>query len=206
MNGRDRILLGCGPAAGVVLVIAVAWASAVTPGFSQSADTISRLAAPGQPHPWILRSGLVLCGLLSAAFGAGLFRSLRRGLFRWGVLAGLAVFGIATAITGLARDYPVRGGSAPEWQGALHNAAARFAIYGIIAAMAALVPAALGRQSAHRHSAAVSAVALTLVAVTGLFYPEVSASVRGLVQRLALSIVFAWMAAAAVIARRAAGR
>jgi len=77
VNRRDRFLLGCGPAAGAVLVIAVVWASAVTPGINQSSDTISRLAAPGQPHPWILRTGLVLCGVLSIAFGVGLLREQR---------------------------------------------------------------------------------------------------------------------------------
>lgn len=206
MNRRDRFLLGCGPAAGAVLVIAVVWASAVTPGINQSSDTISRLAAPGQPHPWILRTGLVLCGVLSIAFGVGLLRAQRRGVFRWGVLAGLVVFGVSTAITGLARDYPVRGGSEMGWEGAVHNLFARVAIYGILAAMAALVPAAAGRRPARVPAVVFSAVALVLVAAAGLFYPGVPPSFRGLVQRLALLIIFAWMAATAVIARRAAGR
>ena len=205
MNRQDRFLLGCGPAAGAVLVIAVVWASAVTPGISQSSDTISRLAAPGQPHPWILRTGLVLCGVLSIAFGVGLLRAQRRGVFRWGVLAGLVVFGVSIAITGLARDYPVRGGSEMGWDGAVHNLFARVAIYGILAAMAALVPAAAGRP-ARVPAAIFSAVALVLVAAAGLFYPGVPPSFRGLVQRLALFIIFAWMAATAVIARRTAGR
>ena len=206
MNRRDRLLLGCGPAAGAVLVIAVVWASAVTPGINQSSDTISRLAAPGQPHPWILRTGLVQCGVLSIAFGVGLLRAYRRTVFRWGVLAGLVVFGISTAITGLARDYPVRGGPETDWEGAVHNLFARVAIYGILAAMAALVPAAAGRRPAWVPAVVFSAVALVLVAATGLFYPGVPPSFRGLVQRLALLIIFAWMAATAVIARRAAGR
>jgi len=205
VNRQDRFLLGCGPAAGAVLVIAVVWASAVTPGISQSSDTISRLAAPGQPHPWILRTGLVLCGVLSIAFGVGLLRAQRRGVFRWGVLAGLVVFGVSIAITGLARDYPVRGGSEMGWEGAVHNLFARVAIYGILAAMAALVPAAAGRP-ARVPAAIFSAVALVLVAAAGLFYPGVPPSFRGLVQRLALFIIFAWMAATAVIARRTAGR
>ncbi len=206
MNRRDRFLLGCGPAAGAVLVIAVVWASAVTPGINQFSDTISRLAAPGQPHPWILRTGLILCGVLSVAFGVGLLRAQRRGVFRWGVLAGLVAFGVSTAITGLARDYPVRGGSATGWEGAVHNLFARVAIYGILAAMAALVPAAAGRRPASVPAVVFSAVALVLVAAAGLFYPDVPPSSRGLAQRLALLIVFVWMAATAVIARRAAGR
>jgi len=206
VNRGDRYLLGCGPAAGAVLVIAVAWASAVTPGINQSSDTISRLAAPGQPHPWILRTGLVLCGVLSVAFGVGVLRAQRRGVFRWGALAGLVMFGVSTAITGLARDYAVRGRSEMGWEGAVHNLFARVAIYGILAAMAALVPAAAGRRPARVPAVVFSAVALVLVAATSLFYPGVPPFFRGLVQRLALLIVFAWIAATAVIARRAAGR
>jgi len=206
VNRRDRFLLGCGPAAGVVLVIAVVWASAVTPGINQSSETISRLAAPGQPHPWILRTGLVLCGVLSIAFGVGLLRAQRRGVFRWGVLAGLVVFGVSTAITGLARDYPIRSGSEMDWEGAVHNLFARVAVYGILAAMVALVPAAAGRRPARLPAVVFSAVALVLVAAAGLFYPGVPPSFRGLVQRLALLIIFAWMAATSIIARRAAGR
>ncbi|MGB7296174.1 MAG: DUF998 domain-containing protein [Candidatus Aminicenantales bacterium] len=206
MNRHDRFLLGCGPAAGAVLFIAVVWASAVTPGINHSSDTISRLAAPGQPRPWILRTGLVLCGVLSIAFGVGLLRAHGRGVFRWGVLAGLAVFGVSIAITGLARDCPVRGGSEMGWEGAVHNLFARVAIYGILAAMVALVPAAAGRRPARVPAIVFSAVALVLVAAAGLFYPGVPPSLRGLVQRLALLIIFAWMAATAVIARRAAGR
>ena len=206
MNRRERFLLGCGPAAGAVLVIAVVWASAVTPGIDQSSDTISRLAVRGQPHPWILRTGLVLCGLLSILFGVGLFRAQRRGIFRWGVLAGLAVFGVSTAITGLARDHPIRGGSEMGWEGAVHNLFARVAIYGILAAIAALVPAAAGSRPARVPAIVFSAVALVLIAAAGLFYPGVPPAFRGLVQRLALIIIFVWMAATAVTARRAAGR
>jgi len=116
------------------------------------------------------------------------------------------VFGVSTAITGLARDYPVRGGSEMGWEGAVHNLFARVAIYGILAAMAALVPAAAGRRPARVPAVMFSAVALVLVAATGLFYPGVPPSSRGLVQRIALLIIFAWMAAIAVIVRRAAGR
>ncbi|MHB8094385.1 MAG: DUF998 domain-containing protein [Candidatus Aminicenantales bacterium] len=206
MNRRDRFLLGCGPAAGAVLFIAVVWASAATPGINQSSDTISRLAAPGQPHAWILRTGLVLCGVLSIAFGAGLLGAPRRGVFRWGVLAGLVVFGVSTAITGLARDYPLRSGSEMGREGEVHNLYARVAIYGILAAMAAFIPAAAGRRPARMAAVVFSVVALVLVAATGLFYPAVPPAHRGLVQRLALIIIFAWMAATAVIARRAAGR
>ncbi len=206
MNRRDRFLLGCGPAAGAVLVIAVVWASAVTPGINQLSDTISRLAAPGQPHPWILRAGLILCGVLSIVFGAGLFRVMERGVCRWGVLAGLVVFGVSTAITGLARDYPVRGGSAMGWEGPVHNLFAKVAIYGILAAMAALIPAAAGHRSARVPAVVFSAVMLILVAAAGIFYPGVPPSFRGLAQRFALFIVFAWMAGTAVIAGRAAGR
>jgi len=206
MNRRDRFLLGCGPGAGAVLFIAVVWASAVTPGINQSSDTISRLAAPGQPHPWILRTGLILCGVLSIAFGAGLIRALRRGVFRWGVLAGLVVFGVSTAITGLARDYPIRGGSEMGWEGEVHNLFARVAIYGILTAMAAFVLAAAGGRPARMAAVVVSVVALVLVAATGLFYPDVPPSFRGLVQRLALLIIFSWMAATGVIAGRIAGR
>jgi hypothetical protein len=214
MKRHERFLLGCGPAAGAVLVIAVAWASAVTLGINQSSDTISRLAAPGQPHPWILQTGLVLCGVLSMAFGVGFLLAQRRGVFRWGVLAGLAVFGVSMAITGLVRDYPVHGGSEMDAEGVVHNLFARVAVYGILGAMAAFVPAAAGRSTARvaagRRSARVatvvfSAVALLLVAAAGLSYPAVSPSIRGLVQRLALVIIFAWMAVAAVFTRIAAG-
>ena len=206
MNRRDRFLLGCGPAAGAVLVIAVVWASAVTPGINQSSDTISRLAAPGQPYPWILRTGLVLCSVLSIAFGVGLLRAQRRGVFRWGVLAGLVVFGISIAITGLARDYPVRGGSEMGWEGSVHNLFARVAIYGILAAIAAFAPASAGSRPARVPAVVFSAVALVLIAAAGLFYPGVPPAFRGLVQRLALLIIFAWMAVTSVLARRAGGR
>jgi hypothetical protein len=72
--------------------------------------------------------------------------------------------------------------------------------------MAAFVPAAAGRRPATLPAVVFSAVALVLVAAAGLFYPSVPPSFRGLVQRLALLIIFAWMAATAVIARRASGR
>jgi hypothetical protein len=185
LNRRDRFLLSCGPAAGTDLVIAVVWASAVTPGINQISDTISRLAAPGQPHRWILWTGLVLCGILSIVFGVGLPRAQRPGVFRWGVLAGLVVFGVSIAITGLVRDYPVRGGLERDWEGAVHNLFARVAIYGILAGMAALVPAAASRRPVRVPAVVFSVVALVLVAAAGLFYPDVPPAFRGIVQRLA---------------------
>jgi hypothetical protein len=72
--------------------------------------------------------------------------------------------------------------------------------------MAAHVPAAAARRRSDGVTAiAFSAVALVLVAAAGLLYPAVPHSFRGLVQRLTLLIIFAWMAATAVFARRGAG-
>jgi hypothetical protein len=109
------------------------------------------------------------------------------------------------AITGLARDYPARGGPEMNWEGGFHNLFARVAIYGILAAMAALVPAAAGRLGGVP-AVLFSIVALVLVAAAGLFYPGLPPSFRGLVQRVALLIIFGWMAAVAVFAGRSAGR
>ncbi len=88
------------------------------------------------------------------------------------------------------------------WEGGAHNLFARVAIYGILAAMAALIPAAAGRRPAWMPAVMFSVVRLVLVAAAGLFYPGVPPSLRGLVQRFALLIVFVWMAATTVIARR----
>jgi hypothetical protein len=82
---------------------------------------------------------------------------------------GLVVFGVSTAITGLARDHPLRGASDMGWEGTVHNISARVAIYGILASIAALVPAAASSRPARVPAVVFSAGALVLIAAAGLF-------------------------------------
>jgi hypothetical protein len=64
-----------------------------------------------------------------------------------------------------------------SWEGAVHNLFARVAIYGILAAMVALLSAAAGHRPARVLDVVFSAVALVLVAAAGLFYPGVPSQV-----------------------------
>ena len=81
-----------------------------------------------RPYLWILRTGLILRSVFSIAFGSVLLRA--RSSTR-AMMAGMVVFRVSTAILGLTRDFPIRGGSAMCSKDSVHSLSPRTAIYGI---------------------------------------------------------------------------
>lgn len=125
---RRGVLIGAGP----LLVVGLTLAAALTPGHSQRTDTISSLAAPGEPLRGLVVATLVLYGTL-VALGAP------TGLVR--------VHGGATVLVGLV---PKVGACTASVANVVHVAAA-------VVAGAAIVGAMLG--FGHRRWGATAALA-----------------------------------------------
>jgi hypothetical membrane protein len=194
VTGRDATLVGV-LASVPVLVATVVVVGSITPGYSQMADTVSRLGSPGQPHAWVARTGFVLYGLLVAA-GAGSLGGQAPGRPRtltW-LVRGYAA---AAVVAGLASKDP---------PGPVHTTTSQVHVVATIVGGGLLVAAMA--LVAHRTTAraarlvAVSFAAVTLMGAV-VFRLTWGSSYYGLVERVLLAAGALWVASLARDERRA---
>ncbi|MCB9390666.1 MAG: DUF998 domain-containing protein [Acidimicrobiia bacterium] len=184
--GRLTTRVGVGA---VILAVAILIASAFTPGYDHRYDTISRLASPGQPWAWLVRSGLVVFGAatLSAAItpprsGANHPRAIRRLI---------ALAGAAAIVAGIAPKDPPDVPATAISQ--LHVAAAVIGVAAIFTGM--VLTAATGPQRTDRPW---SAAAAAVVVIAGAAFPFAwGTAVYGILQRVILLTTLAWLVRAA---------
>ena len=173
-------------ASGVVIATTVVVVGAITPGYSQMSETVSRLGSAGQPHAWLERAGILLYGLL-VVFGAGALGShapSRERLFA----CAIGGYGIAAVVSGLApKDPPHAPHTLPSQ---IHVDASLFG--GAMMLVAMVLVARYAPVRADR------TVAAALAGLTGIgvivFRFTWGSSIYGLVERALLAIAVLWLA------------
>ena len=180
MPARRPALLGgaAGPAAFVA-----AWAigGAVAEGYSPVDDPISRLAAVGATTRPLMTAGFLGFGAGMAAFAGGLRSSLAGRAWVAALAAGACTAGVAAV--------PLDGG-----RDGLHGLLAGLGYAAVVA-----VPACAARPLARAGRG--EAAAATVVATVGaacLLASATTSGPDGLLQRLGLTLVDAWLAVTAV--------
>ncbi len=100
-----RLRLGCVAVSAALFALAVVVLGALTPGYSQWSETVSRLASPGERWALAARAVFIVYGLLVIA-GAGTLR--HRVQRRGGALVLLlSLYGVTCVVAGLApKDQP----------------------------------------------------------------------------------------------------
>jgi hypothetical protein len=174
-------------AGAVVLAVTVAVLGALTPGYSHGADTVSRLASPGQPHAAVARAALVGYGLLVVA-GAGALGRHAPGRERL-LVALTCAYGGAGVVAGLAaKDLP---GTAPTAAGAVHVAAALAGGGAAVASMALV----WRRSPDPRRRLVAGALAVAVPTLALAFQRSWGTGVYGYVERLLVALPVLWLAA-----------
>jgi hypothetical membrane protein len=197
------VLLWCGIAAPLSLIVFVVWAAAVTPDYSHVANTISQLAAQRRPYPAIMGAGFVVFGLLVDGFSWGLYRTMGRTGGTTAMLVGLLVFGTSVTLSGFAQDYNELPDVPHNLEGHLHSIFAQIAVIGLLVGMF------FQARSAHRRPEwqiipGISIAAAVAVTGFGLMFTVLPASIQGLLQRGLYAVTLLWLAVVAVTAMRAA--
>jgi hypothetical protein len=189
-------------ATGAVLVLgavllpaaAVLAAGTWTPGYGHGPDTVSRLASEGQPWAWLVRSALVVGGLLLVA-GARALAGAGRPVT---TLARLS--GVATVVAGLAPKDPP--GVPASTLSSLHVAAA---VAGVVAVVAAMAVVAVGGAGGRQRLVAATAGVVTVGA--GAAFPFLwGSAVYGVVERVVLAVPACWLVSMVRPARAGQGR
>jgi Protein of unknown function (DUF998) len=205
-----RALALCGLAAPVVFTAAWIAGTLAQDDYSARREDVSALAARTAEHPWIVIAGLVLTGVLTAAFAPALHFAVHGGR---GSQVGPALVGLAgVGIVGLgvlrndcstltsACEARVEAGDV-SWQHLAHDALSI-----PVFAIAVIGPIVLARRfRADPQWASFVPWSLVTAAALALLFllagVEAIPDSRGLVQRVAVSLAFLWLAAAAVRAR-----
>ena len=166
-------------ASNVVLATTVLACGALTPGYSQARDTVSRLGSPGQPFALLAGLGFVVYGglvLLATPFYED------RGVARL-----VSVYGVAAVVAGLAAKDPPNGTHTLASQ--IHVDATIIGGIAITAAM--LLTGIRSPRPGARRASLVSAVLTGSLAVA--FELAWGSPIYGLVERAMLAVVMAWM-------------
>lgn len=195
--------LSLGGVLGPVLFFAVVAAlGALRPGYSHVAHFISELGASGTQYAAVMNyAGFVPAGLLLAAFGVSLFRSLPRRALALAGAALVTLFGVLIAASGIASCDPGCPQGSGSAENALHNTIAPVLFIALIVATALLgehfrgVPA-LRALSLYSFATSLAALVLFVAMVQSLEARELT----GLWQRLLLAALFAWCAVLGVYA------
>lgn len=195
-------LLACGLLVPVVLIGVLLLGTALTPGYSQLADTISDLAEQNRPHAIVMRLGMIVCGFLIGAFVTGLRRVIPTR-YRHAALALYGVGGFAI-LTGVFQDFGPDPGGPRNTEGYLHTIAATCLIVLILLSMAFTARGAAGSPSTARWASLVYPSRFLLAAAIGcclffLFGPD---RLEGLSQRGIFAASLIWLIIVAVTALR----
>lgn len=193
-----RILAGvAGPAA-----FTAAWliSSLLQAGYPATEVQISGLAAPDARYPWIMVGGFVVLGGCSAGFGSALREALGGREQAGPAPALIQAAGVLTVAAGLLRrDQMLLTGSAGEsWHNRAHDVAS-ILIYTALIVAPLLLARRLGDEPGLRSlRVPVAASALASAAVLAVFAAPVLRPWDGLLQRVAVSLPLAAMAAVAL--------
>jgi hypothetical membrane protein len=175
----------CIIASAVVLASTIIVVGALTPRYSQLAETVSRLGSRGQPHASLARAGLVFYGLL-VVVGAGPLAARVPGkerLLAW-LIGG---YGAASVVAGVAPKDPEHGPHTLTSQ--IHVGAAIAGGAMLMTAMALVARYAPQRDDRIR-AATVLGAALLGVAVFPFLW---GSFVYGLVERALLAMAVGWL-------------
>ena len=184
-RGWSRIRLG-GTAASVGLfAVAVIVLGALTPGYNQWSDTVSRLGSPGERWALAARAVFIAYGFLVMTGAGTLRRSARQHGRTLAIL--LALYGVTCIVAGLApKDQP----------GAPHTALSQVHVAatvmgGGLAIGAMLLVARFGRTRRARRAAIVMAPLTGLAAAVFRF--TWGTPVYGLCERVVLGLGMCWI-------------
>jgi Protein of unknown function (DUF998) len=191
----SRIRLGCVAASVAMFALAVVVLGALTPGYDQWSDTVSRLGSPGERWALAARVVFMAYGLLVIA-GAS---TLRPSAGRHGRMLALVLglYGVTCIVAGLApKDQP----------GAPHTATSQVHVASTVAggalAIAAMMLVARYGLTRRARRAAIVMAALTGLAA-GVFRFTWGTPVYGLLERLVLGLGMGWIS---VLAARTLAR
>jgi Protein of unknown function (DUF998) len=196
---------GLGAVAGIAGPVAftAGWATASLrqTGYSATQVQISGLAAPDARDPGIVIAAFLVLGGCSVAFGEALHRELRDGSSRPGagprLIQGAGLLAVAAGL--LRRDHMLLGRSAAgeSWHNHAHDVLSAV-IYVILVAVPLLLAARFRGDPRWRPLALpLVAGALVTAGFLGVFVSGTSAPSAGLLQRIAITIPLALLAAVA---------
>jgi uncharacterized protein DUF998 len=183
------------------VVFTAAWvtASLRQPGHRASQVQISGLAAPGARDRWIMVAGFLLLGGCLVVFGPELRRGLG-GTRRAGVAPRLIqAAGVLTVAAGLLRrDHMLLTAGSLSWHNQAHNAVSA-AIYVLLIAVPLLLARRLRRDPRWRLLAGPLVIAaVTAAVILAVFAARADGPWAGTLQRAAVSIPLAALAAVAL--------
>ena len=192
-----RLLLWCGIAGPILIIISTIWASVLMPGYSHIANTVSQLASYGRQYPIIINIGFVLFGLLINGFAYGLYQVLGQGRVSSFFLIGTMVFGTFILLLAFFRDYNEASILPDEWEGQLHKIFAQISLIGLLSAMLFFVKATLSRPGWHV-IACITIIAALAISVSSFAFLFLPASLQGLEQRIIYGISILWIVMASI--------
>ncbi|MFO8059565.1 MAG: DUF998 domain-containing protein [Bacillota bacterium] len=203
-----RLLLTCGVIAGPLFTIVWFIAGAARAHYDPMRHPISSLAIGD--FGWTQAGNFIVTGLLTLAFAVGLHRALRPGSTRWGALligaCAIGLLGAGAFVADPRSGYPPGTPATPQAYstvpGTLHDLFSSLVFFGL--PIACFVFARLfsrwGERSWSRYSVGTGVTFLLMFILTSVGFAQVEGlvDVAGLLQRITLTVGWAWLTALAI--------
>ena len=191
----SRLLLLCGVAAPPVLVIFIAVAALVTPGYSHISETLSQLGAQGRPYPEVMSTGFIVFGLLVNCFAYGLYQLLQNQTGSRIVWLLLTIYGTAILLSGIFQGVPKAVSTATNLESTLHGVFAMIGFFALVAGMGAFARLVSRDPKWPKFMPLSITIAVLNLGLSLLFVMEGLNSVEGMLQRLFCAISLFWIVA-----------
>ena len=176
-------------------------ATFLAPDYSSLSDTMSTLAGPRIPHPWVFQCGVIGYALLIQFLGPLLYQQAGRGwrgVSLWTLVIIYSLAGIMAAVFRNGYDSPLMGHLT---ESAIHDFVARLSFSGIFL-LIVFTPYFLRHQEGWGKWRRFSLVAgLATIALVTLFEADVWSSYIGLTQRVLFGITMLWIFVTALLLR-----
>ncbi len=214
-DASTRILLLCGAAAGPFFTLVYLALGATRVDYDPLRHPVSSLAIG--PEGWTQSANFFVTGALTVAFAIGLWRLLRRpGGSTWMpiliAIMGLGLLGAGAFVTDPMNGYPpgtVLLSMDYTFPGRMHRTLSALVFIALPAACFVMgrVFGRANRRGWARYSTITGFAFIALFVITSLGFGQIGGlpAVAGLLQRLTLSVGFAWLTAVAVYLWRAEG-
>ncbi len=181
-------------------------AALLTPDYSHVSQTVSIMASPHAPYPWVLGTGFALYGAFVLPLGVSLRAWLaHRGRSRAGALALVLVtlYGMSGILAAILPAEPT-GVVTPT--GVAHDAVARVGFGGILCTIALTASVALTLPGERRVALISAASAVSTAGLALAFQSGLWEGVEGALQRGFFATTIAWVQVISVVLRPRRGQ
>lgn len=192
-TGKYRRLLLCGVIAPPALAAFVIITTLITPGYSQVAETVSKLGAQGRPYYYILNTCFIAYGLLITCFACGIYHMPGNNTLEKVISYTMGVHGFFMILTGIFQDDLEGANAVITLEGVLHDLFSVLSFIGLVVVMFLVIRKVYGTSPWGGFTLFTFTVIALNFILSVIFWTEVFSPAEGIIQRIFYGMSLVWI-------------